>query len=121
MSNDELKQHLDEVWSDTFQLLNLVALQFDNCSHELSQGAAKLQDSLTLQVYEAFLAGKIHVPGKDLCDMSGKQKGRTPEQFTLYNVMLPRIYYPALQGNLYEHRCKVQDGPSLVVKLDHHD
>ena len=53
------------------------------------------------------MAGKIEVPGKDLCDMSGNQAGRTPEQFTLYNVMLPRIYYPALQGNSYERRCKV--------------
>ena len=53
------------------------------------------------------MRGEIEVPGKDLCDMSGNQKGRTPEQFTLYNVMLPRKYYPALQGNLYERRCKV--------------
>ena len=39
--------------------------------------------------------------------MSGNQEGRTPAQFTLYNVMLPRIYHPALQGNMYERRCKV--------------
>jgi len=58
-------------------------------------------------VYEAFLNGTIKVPGKDLCDMSGNQEGRTPDQFTLYNVMLPRVYHPALQGNLYEQRCKV--------------
>ncbi|KAA6416671.1 MAG: hypothetical protein FRX49_13347 [Trebouxia sp. A1-2] len=57
-------------------------------------------------VYEAFLNGTIKVPGKDLCDMSGNQEGRTPDQFTLYNVMLPRVYHPALQGNLYERRCK---------------
>lgn len=57
-------------------------------------------------VYEAFLNGSIKVPGKDLCDMSGNQEGRTPDQFTLYNVMLPRVYHPALQGNLYEQRCK---------------
>lgn len=54
------------------------------------------------------MTGSIKVPGKDLCDMSGNQAGRTPEQFTLYNVMLPRIYHPALQGNLYERRCKVR-------------
>lgn len=53
------------------------------------------------------MQGKIEVPGKDLCDMSGNQEGRTPEQFTLYNVMLPRIYHPSLQNNLYERRCKV--------------
>ena len=45
-------------------------------------------------------------PGKDLCDMSGNTSGRTPEQYTLYNVMLPRKYFPRWQGNLFERRCK---------------
>jgi hypothetical protein len=38
--------------------------------------------------------------------MSGA-KGRSPEDFTVYNVMLPRTYYPAWKNNLYERRCKV--------------
>jgi phytanoyl-CoA hydroxylase len=57
-------------------------------------------------VYESFLEGKITVKGKDLCDMSGA-KDRTPDQFTVYNVMLPRTYYPSWQGNIFEQRCKV--------------
>ncbi|KAF6259458.1 PhyH-domain-containing protein [Scenedesmus sp. NREL 46B-D3] len=56
-------------------------------------------------VYLKFINGEVHVPGKDLCDMSGAQ-GRTPDQFTVYNVMLPRVYYPAWQGNVLEKRCK---------------
>ena len=59
-----------------------------------------------MQVYQAFLDGSIHVPGKDLCDMSGAS-GRTREEFTVYNVMLPRRYYPQWQGSLLERRCKV--------------
>lgn len=49
------------------------------------------------------------MPGKDLCDMSGA-KGRTPEQFTVFNVMLPRKYNPEQQGNLFERRAKVGGG-----------
>ena len=59
-----------------------------------------------VQVYQAFLDGSIHVPGKDLCDMSGAS-GRTREAYTVYNVMLPRRYHAQWQGNLFERRCKV--------------
>ena len=57
-------------------------------------------------MYQAFLDGSIPVPGKDLCDMSGAS-GRTREEFTVYNVMLPRRYHPQWQGSLLERRCKV--------------
>lgn len=67
-----------------------------------------------MQVYQAFLDGSIHVPGKDLCDMSGAT-GRTREEFTVYNVMLPRNYHPAWQGNLFERRCKAS--PCYVMPL----
>ena len=58
-------------------------------------------------MYNAFLDGSIHVPGKDLCDMSGAT-GRTREEFTVYNVMLPRKYHSQWQGNLLERRCKAR-------------
>ncbi len=55
--------------------------------------------------------------GGDLCDMSGA-KGRSPDEFTVYNVMLPRQYYPSLQGNIYERRCisiaEQLQGPGMV-------
>ena len=53
------------------------------------------------------------MPGKDLCDMSGAT-GRTREEFTVYNVMLPRKYYPQWQGNLFEQRCKA--GPASLFQ-----
>lgn len=56
-------------------------------------------------VYYRYLRGEIPVPGKDLCDMSGVL-GRTPDQFTVYNVMLPRMYCKEWQGNLFERRCR---------------
>lgn len=64
-----------------------------------------------IQWYEAYLQGTIPtqgraVLGKDLCDMSGA-KGRTPDAYTVYNVMLPRKYHPAIQNNLFEKRTKV--------------
>ncbi len=54
-------------------------------------------------VYTRFLEGAIEVPGKDLCDMTGEY-GSPLEEFRLINVMLPRRYHPAWQGNLYERR-----------------
>ena len=44
--------------------------------------------------------------GKDLCDMSGA-RDRSPSEYTVYNVMLPRTYYPKWQGNIFEQRCQV--------------
>ena len=41
--------------------------------------------------------------GRDFCDMSGDYSQRV-ETFSLINVMLPRRYFPAWQGNVYERR-----------------
>src|SRR5262245_27538255 len=54
-------------------------------------------------VYDRFLRREIDVPGKDYCDMAGDY-GRAPEDYSIVNVMLPRRYYPAWQGNVYEGR-----------------
>jgi hypothetical protein len=40
------------------------------------------------QVYLKFINREVHVPGKDLCDMSGAQ-GRTPDEFTGGQEMPP--------------------------------
>lgn len=53
--------------------------------------------------YDRFLRKEIEVPGKDFCDMSGDY-GKRPEDYSITNVMLPRRYYPAWQGNIYERR-----------------
>ena len=54
-------------------------------------------------VYDRFLRREIAVPGKDYCDMAGDY-GRDPGDFSIVNVMLPRRYYPAWQGNVFEQR-----------------
>jgi phytanoyl-CoA hydroxylase len=59
---------------------------------------AELED-----VYDRFLRREIEVPGKDYCDMAGDY-GRRPEDFSIINVMLPRRYFPAWAGNIFERR-----------------
>ncbi|MEM8711162.1 MAG: phytanoyl-CoA dioxygenase family protein [Planctomycetota bacterium] len=61
------------------------------------------------EVYMRFLKGEIHVEGRDLCDMAGEYHGdgaldrsSAIERLDVLNVMLPRRYYPAWQGNAYE-------------------
>jgi phytanoyl-CoA hydroxylase len=53
--------------------------------------------------YDRFLRREIAVPGKDYCDMTGDYD-RPVDQYAIVNVMLPRVYYPAWQGNIYERR-----------------
>lgn len=71
--------------------------------------------------YDRFLRREIEVPGKDLCDMSGDYT-RTFEQFSIVNVMLPRKYHPAWQGNLYEQRAasivRQLHGDGMVIDYD---
>ncbi len=54
-------------------------------------------------VYDRFLRRDIEVAGKDYCDMAGDY-GRDPADYSIINVMLPRRYYPAWQGNVLERR-----------------
>jgi ectoine hydroxylase-related dioxygenase (phytanoyl-CoA dioxygenase family) len=72
-------------------------------------------------VYERFLRREIPVPGKDLCDMSGDY-ARAFEQYSIVNVMLPRRYHLAWQGNLYELRAasiaEALHGPGMVIDYD---
>jgi phytanoyl-CoA hydroxylase len=55
------------------------------------------------EIATRFFNREIEVPGKDFCDMSAGFD-RSPEQFSIVNAMLPRVYYPALQNNVYEQR-----------------
>ena len=55
------------------------------------------------EVYDRFLRREIEVAGKDFCDMSGDYT-RRPEEYSVLNVMLPRKYHVAWQGNIYERR-----------------
>jgi ectoine hydroxylase-related dioxygenase (phytanoyl-CoA dioxygenase family) len=53
------------------------------------------------RIYDRFTAGSIAGMGRDLCDMSGTYADPFAN-FALVNAMLPRRYYPQLQGNIYE-------------------
>ena len=50
-----------------------------------------------------FIKGEVLPKGKDLCDMSGAVD-RTPDEYTVFNAMLPRRYLPSMQGNVFERR-----------------
>ncbi len=54
-------------------------------------------------VYQRFLRREIAVVGRDFCDMSGDY-ARPVHEYSIVNVMLPRVYHPAWRGNLYERR-----------------
>jgi hypothetical protein len=72
-------------------------------------------------VYDRFLRREIDVPGKDYCDMAGDY-GREPEDFSIVNVMLPRRYHPAWQGNIFERRAASVaaqlQGDNMVIDYD---
>ncbi len=72
-------------------------------------------------VYDRFLRREIEVPGKDYCDMAGDY-GRAPEDYSIINVMLPRRYHPAWQGNVYERRAAsiaaALCGDGMVIDYD---
>lgn len=74
-----------------------------------SGGLAIVDDVLTAdeieeieQTYNQYMAeGSATLQGKDFCDMS-KPFDTPRENYSVINAMLPRRYYPGLQGNVYE-------------------
>jgi phytanoyl-CoA hydroxylase len=53
-------------------------------------------------VYDAFMRGEIAVEGRDLYDMVTGEFGTDPTTYAIFNVMLPRVYFPEWQGNAFE-------------------
>ncbi|WP_040496428.1 phytanoyl-CoA dioxygenase family protein [Ilumatobacter nonamiensis] len=53
-------------------------------------------------VYDAFMRGEIDVTGRDLYDMVSGEFGTDPSEYAIFNVMLPRKYHEAWQGNIFE-------------------
>lgn len=72
--------------------------------------------------YDAFLRGEIAVEGKDLNDMTTGEHGGDPRSYALVNVMLPRRYHPAWQGNAFERRAtdiaEQLCGEGMVIDFD---
>ncbi len=55
------------------------------------------------ELYMRLLRREIPVHGRDYCDMTGDYH-KPVEDYAILNVMLPRVYCPALAGNVYERR-----------------
>jgi hypothetical protein len=65
--------------------------------------------------FQRFISGQVPGMGRDFCDMSGPY-GRAFEDFNLINAVLPRVYEPALRGNVFERRAS-----SIARQLIGHD
>jgi ectoine hydroxylase-related dioxygenase (phytanoyl-CoA dioxygenase family) len=94
----------DRIDGDTYRVSE------DERRHFADRGYVHLRGLLTAdevadlaETYDRFLRREIEVPGKDYCDMAGDY-GRHPDDFSIINVMLPRRYHPAWQGNVFERR-----------------
>ncbi len=73
-------------------------------------------------VYDAFLRREIAVAGKDFNDMTTGEHGTDPSGYAIVNVMLPRRYHPAWQGNVFEQRAlsiaRQLCGEGMVIDFD---
>lgn len=73
-------------------------------------------------VYDAFLRREIAVTGKDFNDMTTGEHGTDPSGYAIVNVMLPRRYHPAWQGNVFEQRAldiaRQLCGEGMVIDFD---
>ncbi len=71
--------------------------------------------------YWQLLRRELTVPGRDYCDMTGHYE-RPIDSFAILNVMLPRRYHAALQGNVYERRAAAVAhqlcGAAMVLDYD---
>jgi len=84
----------------------------------LTEGELKTIES----TYEDYMKnGSSAKQGKDFCDMS--QPFNTPrEDYQIVNAMLPRVYYPVLQNNVFERlaKCVVkQIYPDVEMDIDY--
>jgi phytanoyl-CoA hydroxylase len=72
-------------------------------------------------IYDRFSSGAIPGMGRDLCDMSGSYDDLFAN-FSLINAMLPRVYLPALQGNIFERIsasiARQLLGPDMILDYD---
>jgi phytanoyl-CoA hydroxylase len=73
-------------------------------------------------VYDRFLRGEIAVEGRDFNDMTTGEFGADPAGYAVVNVMLPRRYLPAWQGNVFERRAasiaEQLCGEGMVIDFD---
>lgn len=91
------------IWNDEYRLAPEQIERFHR------EGCITIENVLTeeevaaiQQVFDGFIQGDIPPPpGKDFCDIS-KPFGIPFEEWSLINCMLPTLYYPPFQGNVFE-------------------
>ena len=103
------------------------------CPHKLRQfqedGLAILDDIISEadlleieRIYDEYMReGSPDKQGKDFCDMS-KPFNTPRSEYSVINAMLPRVYYPQLQGNTYERvaaNIAKQLFPDVEMELDY--
>ena len=107
---------------DEYRVPPQKALDFRRDGYVHLEGVLSDEEVAELQVvYGRFLRREIEVTGRDFCDMSGSYD-RPVEEFAIINVMLPRRYYPAWRGNVYERRAASIAaqlcGPGMAIDYD---
>lgn len=97
----------------TFTSIDTIPLSKITQFHE--DGYAVIPDFLTEsetseieEIYDKFISKEISIPGADFCDMSQPNGSYIKDlsKMNVINVMLPRIYYPSWQNNIYEKKTR---------------
>jgi phytanoyl-CoA hydroxylase len=112
----------DRIQGDTYLVSDEEKQHFVDFGYVHLKGLLTTAEVDELEVtYDRFLRREIDVPGKDYCDMAGDY-GREPEDFSIINVMLPRRYHDAWQGNVYERRAasvaEQLHGDGMIIDYD---
>ena len=73
------------------------------------------------ETYDRFMRKEFDGMGRDFCDMSGPYD-REFNDYALINAVLPRVYCPSLQRNIYERIshdiCRQLIGDDIVLDYD---
>jgi ectoine hydroxylase-related dioxygenase (phytanoyl-CoA dioxygenase family) len=107
---------------DEYALTSQQIAQFHQDGYVTLAGVLTPDELATIEPFcERFIRGEVGGMGRDFCDMSGPYD-RNFQDFALVNAMLPRVYCPQLQGNLFERRAasvaRQLVGPSAVLDYD---
>lgn len=94
----------DRRGDDRYRVSSAEARAFETDGYLVLPGVVTEGELAAIErVFERFSSGEVGGMAKDFCDMSGSL-ARRPEEFSLINAMLPRVYDPSFQGNVYERR-----------------
>jgi phytanoyl-CoA hydroxylase len=88
---------------DKYKVCSTTVEDFNTRGLAIINDVVSEKDLLEIEaIYDQYMAeGSREKQGRDFCDMS-KPYDTPREEYSVINAMLPRRYYPALQGNAYE-------------------